>query len=90
MKHQHHENRENHNHQHEHEHEDHNKLHGTQRLRALISHWIEHNTGHLEKIKEYAKFAKEEGIVEAAEHLNEAVNHLQKSIEALESALKHI
>ncbi|MHA1578004.1 MAG: hypothetical protein ACTSUQ_00070 [Candidatus Freyarchaeota archaeon] len=50
---------------------------------------MEHNTGHLEKIEEYAKLAKEEGKSEVAEHLAEAAGHMRKAIEALESALKH-
>ncbi len=81
---------EHHNHRHEHEKEDHLNLQGTQRLKALISYWIEHNTGHLEKIREYAKLSEEKGTSEVAEHLNEAANHMQKAIDALESALKHV
>ncbi|MEM2135595.1 MAG: hypothetical protein QXS27_04800 [Candidatus Jordarchaeaceae archaeon] len=77
------------NHQHENEHENQHEKLGTQRLKALISHWIEHNTGHLEKIIEYARILEESGTSEVAEHLNEAAEHLQKSIEALKSALKH-
>ena len=83
------ENRERNNHSHEHRHNHHNNLHSTSRLKALISHWVEHNTGHLEKIEEYAKLAKEEGKSEVAEHLAEAAGHMRKAIEALESALKH-
>lgn len=85
----HHENREHHKHRHDHGYENHNNLLGNQRLEALISHWIEHNTGHLEKIREYAKLAEEEGTSEVAKHLNEAVNHMRKAVESLESALKH-
>jgi nickel/cobalt exporter len=86
----HHENREYHNHRHEHGHENHNNLLGTQRLKALISHWIEHNKGHLNKIRDYAKLAEDEGTSEVAEHLNEAVNYMRKAVESLESALKHV
>lgn len=81
--------KEKHNHQHEHEHYNSSNLRETQRLKALISHWIEHNSGHLEKIREYAKLAEAEDAIEVAKYLNEAVNHLQKSIDALELALKH-
>lgn len=92
MKHEnnHHRKVEKHNHQPEHGHNDNINLHETQRLKALISHWIEHNTGHLEKIREYSKLAEAEGAIEVANYLNEAVNYLQKSIDALELALKHI
>jgi flagellar hook-basal body complex protein FliE len=86
----HHKKIEDHNHEHEHEHEDDNNLHETQRLKALISHWIEHNTGHLEKIREHAKIAEEEGASEVAKHLNEAVNYMQKAIDSLELALKNL
>jgi G3E family GTPase len=81
---------EKHNHQHEHEHNNHVSLHETQRLKALISHWIEHNIGHLEKMREYAKLAEAEDAIEVAKYLNEAVNHMQKSINSLELALKHL
>ncbi|WXG40937.1 MAG: hypothetical protein WED07_09225 [Candidatus Freyarchaeum deiterrae] len=78
------------NHNHEHEHENNSGLFGTERLKALISHWIEHNTGHLEKIRENAELAEEEGASEVAKHLNDAVTHMQKAIDSLELALKTI
>jgi hypothetical protein len=81
---------EDHTNQHEHEHKNDNNLHETQKLKALISHWIEHNTGHLEKIREHAKIAEDEGASEVATHLNDAVNHMQKAIDALELALKNL
>nr|MDO8082237.1 hypothetical protein [Candidatus Freyarchaeota archaeon] len=81
---------ENHNHQHEHEPNNHNNLHEIQRLKALISHWIEHNTGHLEKIREYVELAEKEGASEVAKYLNEALNYMRKAIDSLALALKHL
>jgi molecular chaperone GrpE (heat shock protein) len=80
--------REEHDNQHEHNHNNHSD--SIQRLKALISHWIEHNIGHLEKIRDYAKFVEEEGAIEVAKYLNQAVGHMQKSIDSLKLALKHL
>ncbi|MEM3586188.1 MAG: hypothetical protein QXO71_02605 [Candidatus Jordarchaeaceae archaeon] len=90
---------ENHNHHvHEHEHEhtyeyehgydNRGSLNDIQRLKALISYWIEHNTGHLEKIRESVKLA--EGKGEAAKYLIEALNYMQKSVDSLKLALKNL
>lgn len=82
--------KEEHDNQHEHNHNNHSDSYEIQRLKALISHWIEHNVGHLEKIRDYAKLAEEEGVIEVSKYLNQAVDHMQKSIDSLKLALKHL
>ena len=77
-------------HENEHEHKNESNLHESQRLKALISHWVEHNTGHLENVREHAKLAEEEGLSEVARHLDDAANYMKKSIDSLELALKKL
>lgn len=58
-----------------------------EKLRVLLPHWIEHNTGHEEECLKWAEIARKEGQASVAEHIAAAVKLMQEANGLLKKAL---
>ena len=59
-----------------------------EKLRVLLSHWIEHNKGHGQDCDKWSAIARKEGADGVATHIDEAVEAMNKVNELLEKALQ--
>lgn len=59
-----------------------------EKLRVLLQHWIEHNTGHSEEFEKWRKTAEDEGEKDIAAHIGEAIKSMSNANDALEKALQ--
>jgi len=59
-----------------------------EKLRVLLPHWMEHNSGHEEECKKWVEAAKNEGLDTIAEHIEAAVKSMREVNEHLKKALK--
>lgn len=67
-----------------------------QKLQVLLSHWIEHNSGHEAECLQWAEIAKRQGreeiaaSIEAAVHTMQIVNkHLDEALEKAGGKMAH-
>lgn len=58
-----------------------------EKVRVLLQHWIDHNTGHAEEFSKWQKISAEEGQSEVAENISEAIALMEKANESLTKAL---
>jgi hypothetical protein len=58
-----------------------------EKLRVLLPHWIEHNSGHETECEKWAEIAQKEGMAGVAEHIFAAVKMMKEANEFLEKAL---
>ncbi len=58
-----------------------------EKLRLLLPHWIEHNTGHEEECIKWSDTARKAGLIAVAEHIDEAIAAMKKVNEELGRAL---
>ncbi len=58
------------------------------KLRVLLPHWIEHNSGHSDEFKKWSVTAQKAGEDQIAELLNKAVVSLGVADKALKEALE--
>ena len=61
---------------------------GLEKLRVLLPHWIDHNTGHEEEFLKWVEVAREEGQKEVADYIAAAVEKMQETSALLEKALE--
>lgn len=58
-----------------------------EKLRVLLPHWIDHNSGHEAECLKWVEIAKDEGQESVAQHIAAAVNKMKEANELLEKAL---
>lgn len=58
-----------------------------EKLRVLLPHWIEHNTGHESECLKWVEIAKEQGKIDVASSIEAAVQTMKKANQHLETAL---
>jgi hypothetical protein len=60
------------------------------KLKTLLSYWVEHNEEHSGEFKEWAEKAREMGEAEVADEILQAVGHMDKVSEILSKTLKRL
>ncbi|MFC2037395.1 hypothetical protein ACFLYD_05420 [Chloroflexota bacterium] len=60
------------------------------KLRVLLSHWIEHNVEHAAEFRNWAEKARAAGLEEVAEEIDTAAKELGWVNEALSAALQQL
>jgi len=60
------------------------------KLKTLLSYWVEHNEEHSGEFKEWAEKAREMGEAEVADEIMQAVGHMYKVSEILSKTLKRL
>jgi len=60
------------------------------KLKTLLSYWVEHNEEHSGEFKEWAEKAREMGEAEVADEIMQAVGHMDKVSEILSKTLKRL
>lgn len=58
-----------------------------EKLRMLLPHWIEHNSGHESECVKWSDIARKEGLDKVAEHIDAAVETMKEVNERLQKAL---
>ena len=58
-----------------------------EKLRVLLPHWIEHNSGHETECIKWAEVAREQGLEKVADHIDAAVKTMKEVNEKLTKAL---
>jgi len=58
------------------------------KLRVLLTHWIDHNKGHGEECAKWALIARKEGMEKVADFIDEAITAMDKTNSLLEKALR--
>ena len=59
-----------------------------EKLRMLLPHWMEHNSGHEAECIKWADIARKEGLPKVAEHIDAAVKTMKDVNEFLGKALE--
>jgi predicted RNA-binding protein len=75
-------------HSHSHDHEDKDSVAG--RLRILLPHLLDHNSGHIEDIEKWAHKAEHAGYSEAAEEMKEIIKLYKEADEHFERAIQKL
>lgn len=57
------------------------------RLKILLSHWVEHNSGHAKEFREWAEKARKVGQTTVCEDIMQAARQMDKGNEFLLAAL---
>jgi len=60
------------------------------KLKTLLSYWIEHNEEHSGEFREWAEKAKEMGEADVADEIMQAVGHMDKVSEILSKTMKRL
>ena len=60
------------------------------KLKTLLSYWVEHNEEHSGEFKEWAEKAREMGEAEVADEIMQAVGHMDRVSEILSKTLKRL
>ncbi len=60
------------------------------KLKVLLSHWIEHNREHSEEFQDWAERAKALGEADIGDDIGGAARELDKANECLSRALKRL
>ena len=66
------------------------KYSDVEKLKMLISHWLQHNADHGREYAKWAEVARKTGHATAAESIEKAVDLLAKADKAFEKALKSV
>ena len=61
-----------------------------EKLRILLSHWMEHNSGHAEEFKEWAQKAERVGQAGVYDDIMQAARQMNKANEFLLAALERL
>jgi hypothetical protein len=61
-----------------------------EKLRILLSHWMEHNSGHAVEFGEWAAKAKKLGLDDVHDAIIEAAQQIRKGNEFLQAALENL
>ncbi len=61
-----------------------------EKLRVLLSHWIDHNKGHGEECAKWASISRQEGLGNVANHIDEAITAIDKTNSLLAKALEEV
>ena len=65
-------------------------MEGKDKLKTLLSYWIEHNEEHSREFKEWAEKAQEMGEAEVAGEILQAVENMEQVSEILSKTLKKL
>jgi len=57
------------------------------KIRVLLSHWIEHNRGHGDECAKWATISRQEGMTKVAGYIDEAIRTMEKTNTLLSQAL---
>jgi len=60
------------------------------KLKTLLSYWVEHNEEHSGEFREWAEKAKEMGEADVADEIMQAVGHMDKVSEILSKTMKRL
>jgi hypothetical protein len=60
------------------------------KLKTLLSYWVEHNEEHSGEFREWAEKAREMGEVEVADEIMQAVENMDRVSEILSKTLKRL
>ena len=60
------------------------------KLKTLLSYWVEHNEEHSGEFKEWAEKAREMAEAEVADEIMQAVGHMDRVSEILSKTLKRL
>lgn len=60
-----------------------------EKLRVLLQHWIDHNTGHAEEFERWRQTAEADGESSIASHIQEAISAMKAANSSLQHALDH-
>ncbi len=60
------------------------------KLKTLLSYWVEHNEEHSGEFKEWAEKAREMGEAEVADEIMQAVENMDRVSEILSKTLKRL
>lgn len=60
------------------------------KLKTLLSYWVEHNEEHSSEFKEWAEKAREMGEAEVADEIMQAVANMDRVSEILSKTLKRL
>lgn len=66
------------------------KYSDVEKLRMLLSHWLQHNQDHGREYGKWAEIARQAGHLTAADRIDEAVALLAKADKAFEEALESV
>ncbi len=62
-------------------------MENVEKLRVLLQHWIDHNTGHAEEFAKWEKCMTEDSKQNIADHIGAAIKGVEKVNEQLSKAL---
>ena len=60
------------------------------KLKTLLSYWVEHNEEHSGEFREWAEKAREMGEADVADEIMQAVGHMDKVSEILSKTMKRL
>jgi len=58
-----------------------------EKAKIRMSHWIEHNSQHIQEYKKFAEELKKAGKIKSAQYIEEMVKYIEESNKSLENAL---
>lgn len=58
-----------------------------EKLRTLLPHWMEHNSGHEEECGKWSEIARKEGMETVADHIDTAIKTMREVNKHLHKAL---
>jgi hypothetical protein len=61
-----------------------------EKLRTLLPHWVDHNSGHEAECLKWAEVARKEGLEKVADLMDEAIRCMRETNRFLEKALEEV